>query len=325
MNAMQDIFERIGKIGIIPVIKIDDAKNAVPLARALAGGGIPCAEITFRTASGEEAIRRISSDVPGLLIGAGTVLTVEQVGQAVAAGAQFIVSPGFSPAVVAACKGKGIPVIPGCANPTDIQQALEFGLDVVKFFPAEQAGGIDYIKAIAAPFQNIRFIPTGGINQQNISRYMSFNKVLACGGSWMADAELINSGSFEKIGALSREAVLSLLGFHMAHIGINSDSGEAALKAANFLGSVFGFPLKDGATSVFASSSIEVLKSRGLGAQGHIAIGTACIVPAMGYLERMGIGLDYSSARKDLKGNIIAIYLKEEILGFAVQLLQNVA
>ena len=204
---MHTVLEDLKKTGIIPVIKIDDAANAVPLAKALAAGGIPCAEITFRTAQAEESIRRISKEAPEILLGAGTVLSVEQADKAIAAGAKFIVSPGFNPNVVTHCIKKGIPITPGCITPTEVDHALETGLDVVKFFPAEQCGGLDYIKALAAPFPSMYFIPTGGINANNIAKYLSFEKILACGGSWMVNAELINSGEFERISALCREAV----------------------------------------------------------------------------------------------------------------------
>ena len=204
---MNIVLEKLGKIGIVPVIKIDDAAKAIPLAQALAAGGIPCIEITFRTAQGEEAIKHIAKAMPEMLTGAGTVLTTEQVDRAIDAGAQFIVSPGLNPRVVAYCVQKGIPITPGCANPSDIEQALEFGLDVVKFFPAEQAGGLEYIKAVSAPYPHVQFMPTGGINAGNIAKYIAFEKILACGGSWMAGADLINAGEFEKITVLSQEAV----------------------------------------------------------------------------------------------------------------------
>ena len=205
---MHAVLEELKKIGIIPVIKIDDAAKAVPLAKALIAGNIPCAEVTFRTVQGEEAMRRINKEVPGILLGAGTVLTTEQVDKAVAAGAKFIVSPGYNPRVVSYCADKGIPITPGCVTPSDIERALEMGLEAVKFFPAEQAGGLEYIKAVAAPYSSMYFIPTGGINAQNIAKYSAFKKVLACGGSWMVNAELINAGEFEKITALCKEAVL---------------------------------------------------------------------------------------------------------------------
>jgi len=325
MNA---ILEKIGKIGIVPVIKIDDVEKAVPLAKALAAGGIPCAEITFRTAQGEEAIRRIAAEAPETLLGAGTVLTTDQVDRAVNAGAQFIVSPGFNPKVVAYCQQKGIPVTPGCANPSDIEQALEFGLEVVKFFPAEQAGGLEYIKAVSAPYPGLKYIPTGGISSGNIARYIAFDKVLACGSSWMASADLINAGEFEKITALTREAVLTLLGFSVAHIGINAGKDEDAAQAAELFHSLFGFAPKQGNTSTFAGHTLELVKTSAKGAatgaapgtHGHIAIATNSITRAIAYLEHGGIAFDHANAKKDAQGNVLAVYLKEEILGFAVHL-----
>jgi len=187
---MHAILEQLGKIGIVPVIKIDDAAKAVPLAKALIAGGIPCAEVTFRTSEGEEAIRRINKEVPDILLGAGTVLTIDQVDRAIAAGAKFIVSPGLNPKVLNYCIGKGIPHTPGCSNPSDIEIALEAGLDVIKFFPAEQSGGLAYIKAVAAPYPNLKFMPTGGINADNIATYLAYEKINACGGSWMVKDEL---------------------------------------------------------------------------------------------------------------------------------------
>ena len=202
--TMHTVLEELGKTGIVPVIAISDVEKAVPLAKALAAGGIPCAEVTFRTAQGEESIRRIAKEAPDVLVGAGTVLTCDQVDRAIGAGAKFIVSPGFNPKVVAYCIEKKIPITPGCSNPSDIEAALEFGLEVVKFFPAEQAGGLDYIKAISAPYPSLKFMPTGGINAGNIAKYIAYEKIIACGGSWMVSADLINSGDFGKITALSR-------------------------------------------------------------------------------------------------------------------------
>jgi len=318
---MHAVLEELGKIGIVPVIKIDNAENAVQMARALAAGGIPCAELTFRTAQGEEAIRRIARELPEVLVGAGTVLTTGMVDCAIDAGAKYIVSPGLNPKVVSYCIQKGIPITPGCANPSDIEQALELCLDVVKFFPAEQAGGIEYIKAISAPYPNIKFIPTGGINAGNIAKYIAFDRVLACGGSWMAGPDLINAGNFSAITALSREAVLNMLGYRVAHTGINAGSG--VMDVARFFNGMFGFAVKDGAGSVFAGDSIEAVKNPAPGAHGHIAIATNSIVRAMAHLERSGVVFDYANAKKDADGNVIAIYMQEEILGFAVHLLQK--
>ena len=204
MNA---VLKQISEIGIVPVIAISDAEKAVPLAKALMAGGVPCAEITFRTAEGEESIRRIAKEVPDILLGAGTVLTVDQVDRAVSAGAKFIVTPGFNPKVVDYCVKRDILIIPGCSTPSDMEAAIELGLDTVKFFPAEQAGGLAYIKACAAPYPGLRFMPTGGINTENLGKYAAFNKVAACGGSWMVSKELLNAGNFDEITRLCEEAV----------------------------------------------------------------------------------------------------------------------
>jgi len=320
---MHAVLEELKKIGIIPVIKIDDAAKAVPLARALIAGGIPCAEVTFRTAQGEEAMRLINKDVPGILLGAGTVLTTAQVDKAIAAGAKFVVSPGFNPKVVSYCVEKGIPVTPGCSNPSDIEMALEFGLDVVKFFPAEQAGGLEYIKAIAAPYTTVNFIPTGGINAQNIAKYLAYEKIVACGGSWMVSADLINAGEFDKITALCREAQLNLLGLGLVHVGINAENEDAAKKAANRFSALFGFQNKDGNSSIFSGDGIEVMKSPYLGKNGHIAIGTNSVLRARAFFERQGVEFNAESAKTDAKGNLLAVYFKEEIGGFAVHLVQR--
>ena len=204
MNA---VLEKIQQLGIVPVVVLNDAKDALPLAKALCEGGLPCAEVTFRTDAAEESIRLISQQFPDMLVGAGTVLTTDQVDRAVAAGAKFIVSPGLNPKVVKYCVEKGVPITPGCANPSDVEQALEFGLDVVKFFPAEQAGGLAYIKAIAAPYVGMKFMPTGGINAKNVRDYLAYDRILACGGSWMVKGDLVKAGDFEQIKHLVAEAV----------------------------------------------------------------------------------------------------------------------
>lgn len=203
---MNYVLKQIGEIGIVPVVVLDDAKDAAPLAKALCEGGLPCAEITFRTNAAEEAIHTIVEKFPEMLVGAGTVLTTEQVDRAVDAGAKFIVSPGLNPKVVKYCVDNGILIIPGCANPSDVEQAIENGLNVVKFFPAEAAGGLSYIKAIAAPYVNMKFMPTGGINPDNVREYLSYDRIHACGGSWMVKCSLIKEGKFDEIRNLVRQA-----------------------------------------------------------------------------------------------------------------------
>ena len=204
---MNEVLEKIQEIGIVPVVVLDDAKDAAPLAKALCEGGLPCAQVTFRTAAAEESIRIMSEQFPEMLVGAGTVLTTEQVDRAVAAGAKFIVSPGMNPRIVKYCVEKGILITPGCANPSDIEQALENGLDVVKFFPAEPAGGLKMIKAMAAPYVGVKFMPTGGINQNNVKDYLAYDRILACGGSWMVKGDMVAAGEFDKIKELAAEAV----------------------------------------------------------------------------------------------------------------------
>ncbi|MBR4981545.1 MAG: bifunctional 4-hydroxy-2-oxoglutarate aldolase/2-dehydro-3-deoxy-phosphogluconate aldolase [Lachnospiraceae bacterium] len=204
---MNPVLEQIQKIGIIPVVVLDDAKDAEPLAKALCEGGLPCAEVTFRTEAAEECIRIMSEKFPEMFVGAGTVLTTEQVDRAVAAGAKFIVSPGLNPRIVKYCVEKGIVITPGCANASDMEQALENGLEVVKFFPAEPAGGLNMIKALAAPYVGLKFMPTGGISPKNVRDYLAYNRIIACGGSWMVKNELVKAGDFAAITELAKECV----------------------------------------------------------------------------------------------------------------------
>jgi 2-dehydro-3-deoxyphosphogluconate aldolase/(4S)-4-hydroxy-2-oxoglutarate aldolase len=198
---------RLRQLGIIPVVSLERAESAIPLAEALLNGGLPCAEITFRTTAAEAAIRAISKAFPEILVGAGTVLTEEQIERAIAAGAKFMVSPGFSPAVVNFCQERHIPIFPGVCTPTDIQIALEANLTMLKFFPADAFGGLKTLKALSAPFPHVEFIPTGGITAANLEEYLNFKKVLACGGSWMVKNELINDGNFTEITRLTAEAI----------------------------------------------------------------------------------------------------------------------
>lgn len=204
---MSAALEQIRKLKIIPVIVIEDARQAEPLARALIDGGLPCAEVTLRTQNAIDALRRMTDKFPEMLAGAGTVLTPEQAAAARAAGAKFIVAPGFNPAVVDYCLEHDMPVYPGVCTPTEIEMALSKGLTVLKFFPAEPIGGLPYLKAIAAPYGIVQFMPTGGINTKNIADYLGFKKVLACGGSWMAPADWIAAGDFERIQTETAHAV----------------------------------------------------------------------------------------------------------------------
>ena len=317
---MNRVLEEIYRIGIVPVIALNDIKDAKPLAKALMDGGLPCAEVTFRTEAAEESIRIMTEQFPDMLVGAGTVLTTEQVDRAVGAGAKFIVSPGLNPEVVKYCVDKQIPICPGTSSPSDVEAALSFGLDVVKFFPAEAAGGLAMIKAMAAPYTNVKFMPTGGINAKNMNDYLSFDKIIACGGSWMVKSDLIKAGEFDKIRTLTKEAVENMLGFGVKHIGINAQNANEALSTADALGALFGFAQKEGNSSVFAGTGIEIMKTPYLGENGHIAIGTNNVDRAFYHLTKRGCTFNMDTAKYDEAGHLKTIYLSGEYGGFALHL-----
>lgn len=317
---MNDILKKVGLFGIVPVVKIENAVDAEPLAKALIAGGLPLAEITFRTDAAAEAIARMAKAYPDMLIGAGTVLTPEQADSAVRAGAKFIVSPGFNPRVVKHCIAKGYPVVPGCSTCGEMEQAMELGLDVVKFFPAEASGGLAVLKAVSAPYSKLKFMPTGGIDAANILTYLKFPKIVACGGSFMVKDALIKAGKFDEIERLTREAVALMHGFSIKHIGINSENEETARKTAETLCKLFMVAPNEGRSSIFAGTEFEVMKTMFRGTNGHIAI--ACNFPdrAKAYLESMGIEFDESTAKYDDKGNLTVVYFRDEIAGFAFHL-----
>lgn len=320
---MDKVLEQIQKLGIVPVVKLDNIEDAIPLAKALTEGGLPCAEITFRTDAAEAAIRIIASEFPDMLVGAGTVLTTEQVDRAVNAGAKFIVSPGLNPRIVRYCVEKGIPITPGCSNPSDVEQAIELGLEVVKFFPAEAAGGLNMIKAMAAPYHKMKFMPTGGITEKNLLSYLDFPKIIACGGSWMVSEALIENKEFDKIKEITKDAVVKMLGFELRHIGINAQNETEADSIATVFQNLFGFTKKMGNASIFAGLGIEVMKTPYLGQHGHIAIATNYLDRAIYHLESCGICFDETTSKYDSANKRTAIYLKDEVAGYAVHLLQK--
>ena len=320
---MMQISEQIFKIGIIPVIAIDDADKAVPLAQALVKGGLPAAEVTFRTAAAEEAIRRIVAEVPDMLVGAGTVLTKEQADRAIAAGSQFIVSPGFNPEITRYVLDKGVVMMPGTATPGEMEQAMSMGLDVVKFFPAEQNGGVAKLKALAGPYTNLRWMPTGGVNTKNMMDYLGFDRIIACGGTWMVKKDLIEGEQWDEITRICKEAVKTMLGFSLAHVGINCADEAQAEQTAKTLCALFDLEYKPGNSSIFAGSAVECNKAPGRGAMGHIAIGTNNVDRAVYHLGLRGVTFDESSRKTDVKGNTKAIYLKDELAGFAVHLVKK--
>ena len=319
---MHPVPKQISDIGIVPVIAIDDAEKAVPLAKALVAGGLPVAEVTFRTAAGEAAIRAISREVPEMLVGAGTVLTHDQLDRALDAGARFIVSPGFNPDMVRYGLSKGALMIPGTATPGEMEQAMALGLEVVKFFPAEQNGGVAKLKALAGPYKTLKWMPTGGVNAKNLADYLAFDQIVACGGTWMVKKDLIEAENWDEIERLTREAVNTMLGFEVKHIGINTENAEEAMKAAKLFELMFGFDVSEGNSSIFCGSrAIEIMKKQYLGKNGHIAIGCNNVDRAIYHLSQRGVKFDLDS--KNVKnGKTVACYMADEIAGFAFHLVQ---
>lgn len=317
MNA---VLQQASNIGIIPVIAIDDAAKAVPLAKALAAGGLPAAEVTFRTAAGEEAIRQIATHCPDVLVGAGTVLNIEQCDRAMAAGAKFIVSPGYNETLVAHCLEKDIPVLPGCVNASDMTRAVNAGLEVVKFFPAEPSGGVSFLKALAPVFPKLDFMPTGGVNTKNLMDYLSYDRIVACGGTWMVKKDLIENEKWDTITDICREAVHTMLGYEVAHVGLSSASAEEAERDAQTFSALFGLEYRPGNSSVFAGKLVECMKGCGRGEHGHIAFSVNSVDRAIYRLAQQGVAFDESTRKVDAKGRTTFIYLRDSIGGFAVHL-----
>lgn len=320
---MDACINELYRIGIVPVVALEDAADALPLGAALKKGGVSAIEVTFRTAAAADAIRLLSREMPELLVGAGTVITKEQADAAIEAGAKFIVSPGFQPALVAYVREKGIAMCPGTATPGEMEQAMSLGLDAVKFFPAEQNGGAPMLKALSAPYRDLLFMPTGGVKLENLRTYLALDQVFACGGTWLATKDDIKAKAFDQITARTREAVKTMLNFRIKHVGINSKDAREAKKTATLLCSIFDFDYNDTELSVFTGTAVEVMKYMGRGSLGHIAIGADNVDRAEYYLRQRGFSFDESTRRVDAAGRTTFLYLTEEIGGFAFHLTKN--
>lgn len=318
---MSEVLKQLGMMGVVPVVVLEDKKDAVPLANAMAEGGVPCAEVTLRTAAGLDSIAEMAADGK-VLVGAGSVRTLENCKDALSAGAKFIVSPGLSVKVVEHCLENDVAVLPGCVTPTEIMQAMELGLDTVKFFPASVYGGLSAMKALSGPFPTMHFVPTGGIGAANLAEYLAAPFIAAVGGSWLCAKADIAAGDFAKITRLCREARQTMLGYELAHIGINTADKAESLGVCGELASAFGLPVKEGNSSNFVTPAIEVMNSPYLGAKGHIAIRTNSITRAVADLEAKGFAMNGESA-KYKNGKLVAVYLEQEMGGFAVHLLQK--
>lgn len=316
-----ELFTFFHDLGIVPVVKIDDANKAEGLAKAMIDGGIPCAEVTFRTEAAEEAIRRISAKYPEMLVGAGTVINPELAEKAVNAGAKFIVSPGLNPDTVKWCLDRNIPVVPGVATPSDIERGLSFGLKVLKFFPAESSGGVKMLKDLGGPFPQVKFMTTGGINTENLADYAKTPNVLAIGGSWMVKPDLIENENWEEITRLCKEAIVKLQGFSFAHVGINSaDADEAKATVSKF--EDLGLASKEGNSSIFVNKEVEVVKKMFYGKNGHLAFKCNDLERTAYFLKTKGFTIKEESVTRDAKGKLKVFYINEEFGGFAVHFIK---
>lgn len=317
---MECILEKINQIGIVPVVKVTDKKQILPLAQSLAKAGIDCMEITFRSELALEAIKIISNNMPDILVGAGTVINCEQAQAAIEAGAKFLVSPGYDDELVEFALAQGITILPGVTSASEIQKALKAGLNVLKFFPAESNGGYKRLKDFAGPFANVKFVPTGGINLNNMLDYLNLDNVLAIGGSFMLNG--LESGDFDSVYNDSVMAIKKMLGYELIHIGIDNDSAEEAKENALKLCELFNFPYYEKPKSYFASKGFEFLNNKGPGEKGHIAIYTPFIERALYQLHKKGINaLEETITRNKKSMKINFVYLDLVLSGFAFHLI----
>ena len=307
---MNPIVEKVYQIGIIPVIAFNSVDEALPLCKALAEGGLPAAEVTFRTACAEECIRKIHDEMPEMLLGAGTVLTCEQADRAMAAGASFIVAPGFDPEVCKHVIDKGGIMMPGTCSAGEMQQAMNLGCEALKFFPAEANGGVGMLKNIGAALKGARWMCTGGVNAKNVNDYLGYDQIFAVGGTWMCKSDVIKAGDWAKITAQSKEAVDTMLGLKLHHVGVNTGNVEEAMKVT------------PGNSSIFVGNKeFEIMKKPGRGTNGHIAIGCNNVDRAIYHLTQRGAKFDLDS--KVVKnGKTTACYFADEFGGFAFHRVQ---
>lgn len=313
----------IEETGILPVINITEVEVAKPLCQILLEEGIQSIEVTLRSECSLEAIAEIKKNFPEMIVGAGTVLDIETIDKVLAAGADYIVTPGFDEGMVEYCIKNDIEIFPGCSTATEIQKAYKMGLRVLKFFPAELSGGVDALKRLSGPFKGVKFVPTGGINYSNLGKYLSCNVVAACGGSYMATSEQLKNRDFEGIRLSCRKAMDISLGFELAHVGINHNNEDEANATAKELGSLFRMPVKMGNSSTFAGDAVECMKMNFYGKKGHIGFKTSSSLRALAWLRRQGYEVIKESIKMKPNGTVLAAYLEKEIGGFAVHIMEK--
>ena len=320
---MNPVLQRVYEIGIIPVIAFNDVDEAIPLCKALMDGGLPAAEVTFRTACAEECIRKIHEELPDMLLGAGTVRTNDQADRAMAAGASFVVAPGYDPNVTQHVIDKGGLMMPGTCSAGEMQQAMNQGCEAIKFFPAEANGGVDMLKNIGAALKTAKWMCTGGVNAKNVNTYLANPQIIAVGGTWMCKSDKIKAGAWDDITAACKEAVDVMLGLELGHIGINCADDAEAMKTAELLGGLLSKAVAPGNYSIFVGNKeFEIMKKPGRGTHGHIAIKCNSVDRAVYHLGQRGVKFDMDSM-VNKNGKNIAIYLADEVAGFAIHLVQK--
>lgn len=324
-NVQTDMDKKLREIGIVPVVKLDNKEQALPLGDALCAGGLPCAEITFRSEAAADGIRLLRENKPDMIIGAGTVLTLGQLDKAIEAGAQFIVSPGLNPTIVKAAQERNIPIYPGCATPTEVEAAMALGLTTVKFFPAEAAGGTAMLSSMGVPYQQMRFMPTGGIDKTNLTKYLSLPNVIACGGSFMVKSDWLKSSNWEAVRAETAAAVQTMLGLEMGHFAIMAKDREDLAESAGALGEMLCLPatINPDGRGAMVGGAFEVLNSKEEGLYPHAALLTNDPARAKAWFERRGYHFREETRQYDEKENLKVVYFDGEWCGLRMHLLKK--
>ncbi|MCR5537344.1 MAG: bifunctional 4-hydroxy-2-oxoglutarate aldolase/2-dehydro-3-deoxy-phosphogluconate aldolase [Succinivibrio sp.] len=321
----QNVFQTIGEYGVVPLVTLDDPNDAVPLAKALVKGGIPIAEVTFRTQAGGEAIKRMAKEVPEIIVGAGTVHDIDHAKETLDNGGKFVITPGFNPKVVDWCLKNGMPVCPGTVTPADLEQALDFGLKVVKFFPAEAYGGIKTLKALAGPYASLKFVPTGGVGLNNLLDYLSLPNVAAAGGSFIPPSKLVKAKDWDGIAKIGAEINAMIMDFSVGHVGINAKERGNAEKVTDSIACLFNTDKREAADSFFTGDIAEVMKIPFVGSNGHVCVDTRDMPRAYAMLRRKGVVFDENHMYYNDKGQLVSAYFKDEIAGFAFHIRQRPA
>ncbi len=321
---MASVLEQISEYGIVPLVTLDDPNDAEPLAKALCEGGIPIAEVTFRTAAGGEGIRRMAKAFPNMLVGAGTVHDIDHAKETLDNGGKFVITPGFNAKVVDWCLKNGLEVCPGTVTPADLEQALDFGLKVVKFFPAGAYGGVNTLKALAGPYAMLKFVPTGGVNLDNLTDFLDLKNVAAAGGSFVPPGKMLKEKNWQGIVDTCHQIMSKVFDFSVGHVGINAGNDDNARKVGQAFSSIFSTPTRETDLAIFTGEIAEVMKKPFYGKNGHICVDTRDLPRALAMFRRNGVGYEERDVGTDENGNpVVLTFLKEELGDFAIQIRQR--